>query len=151
MTGRGLPEGRRRLASLIVGIPALFLFAASLLRGLMPPGEIPVLDPVLSGLCHRIPSRCINLPWGHSAMCARCTSFWMGLFGGSLYHFLRPPRWGVAAGILLLLPVVVDGLAQLLIGCYRSTEAVRMITGAVGGFGVSLLLVADRAGGRSGR
>jgi uncharacterized membrane protein len=151
MRERRMPGRRRRLASIIVGMPALILFAASLFRGMLPAGEIPVLDPVLSGLCHRIPDRCIDLPWGHSGMCARCTSFWLGLFAGSLRHAFHPPMWGIAAGILLICPLVVDGLAQLIIECYRSTEVLRMITGLMGGLGASLLLLEGVGEGRSER
>jgi uncharacterized membrane protein len=95
-----------------------------------------------SPTCHQLPERSLFL-FGHQmAFCARCTAlylaFWVvgllyGLWGllpfGQRYR--RAPlrlRWL----LILSLPMIVDGLGQLL-GLYTSTNFWRLVTGALAG------------------
>lgn len=132
--------------ALLLGLPSLFLFILSILRPLMDGGG-EFADPVLSALCHRLPSRSIQLPWGHSGLCARCTAFWFGLGTGTLVMYrplLHLPFW---IGLLLLAPFLADGLVQLHT-VYLSSNPVRIITGLAAGLGAAVVFLGiHRPGG----
>jgi uncharacterized membrane protein len=127
----------RRVLALILGIPAAFLFLLSIARPIL--GEAgDAADPLLSATCHRLPSRSLHLPWGTSGLCARCTSFWCAMAAGSillLHPRLRPPFW---SGLLLILPLVIDGLLQKHTA-YESTVLLRVLTGLFAGLGIPVL------------
>lgn len=130
--------GRGRFAlALILGVPSLLLFALSMAGPLAgETGEF--FEPVLSAICHRLPSRSLRLPWGYSALCARCTAFWLGAFAGTVLMY-RPaagvPFW---AGVPALLPLAADGLLQYH-HVYHSGNLLRMLTGLAAGLGITVL------------
>lgn len=81
------------------------------------------------------------MPWGISGLCARCTSFWLGL---SVFLFLarlplRTRASVLAGGLMLMLPMAADGLLQSA-GLYESVNSVRFITGLLGGAGSAMVL-----------
>jgi uncharacterized membrane protein len=127
----------RRILALVLGIPAGILFLLSITRPLL--GEAgDVVDPLLSATCHRLPSRSLHLPWGVSGLCARCTSFWFAMAAGSILLLrpgLRPPFW---SGLLLFLPLVIDGLLQKYTA-YESITVLRVLTGLSAGLGIPVL------------
>ncbi len=135
---RSFRRGRLVLA-ILLGVPACLMFLFSIARPLMGSSE-NFIDPVLSASCHRMPSRCIALPWGVSGLCARCTAFWLGLAAGILVMYrpvIRVPFW---TGFPLLLPLIIDGLLQYNYA-YESSNLVRTFTGIAAGFGISLIIL----------
>ncbi len=90
--------------------------------------------------CHQKPERSFFYKGYQFPVCARCT----GAFAGQLLAFIwvmfhRPK----AAMLLLLIPLGADGISQQA-GYRESNNALRFITGVLGGFGlvVGLLAVA---------
>lgn len=133
----GFSRGRLALA-LILGAPSLLLFALSM-AGPATGEAGDIFDPILSAICHRLPSRSLRLPWGYSALCARCTAFYSGVAAGTLLMYrpaVRVPFW---AGIPALLPLAVDGLLQYH-NVYQSGNLFRMLTGLAAGLGISVLV-----------
>lgn len=131
----------------------MLMVAASLARPVLPADAGP-LDELLSRTCHRLPSRCIELPWGTSGLCARCTAFWAGVGLSSFALLFTGARPGILAGAVLLAPMAVDGGLQY-IGVYESLTVSRIATGLLAGAGtaVLMLLLAEEAvgAGMSGR
>lgn len=132
----GLDRGRLVLA-LLLGVPSLLLFTLSVLRPLF---TIEVAEPLLSALCHRRPDRCLPLPWGTTALCSRCTAFWLGLASGTAVIVsgrFRPPFW---TGLPLLAPLLADGMLQLHTS-YESGNLLRTATGLAAGLGISIVVL----------
>ena len=131
-------KGRLVLA-ILLGVPAGLLFLFSIVRPVMG-NSGNFIDPILSATCHRMPSRCVNLPWGTSGLCARCTAFWLGLAAGIFLTYssiCKIPFW---TGFPLLLPLIADGLLQFH-SSYESSNFVRLVTGLVAGFGISVIIL----------
>ena len=129
----------RLVLAVLLGVPAGLMFLFSIAWPAMG-NEGNFIDPILSASCHRMPSRCITLPWGISGLCARCTAFWLGLMSGILIMYrpmFRIPFW---AGFPLLLPLIIDGLLQYH-SLYESSNFVRLITGLAAGFGISVIIL----------
>jgi len=127
----------RRILALVLGIPAAMLFLASISRPILGDAGDAV-DPLLSATCHRLPSRSLDLPWGVSGLCARCTSFWFAMAAGSVLLLrpgLRPPFW---SGLLLIMPLILDGLLQKYTA-YESITLLRVLTGLFAGLGIPVL------------
>lgn len=132
----------RLILAIILGVPAGLMFLFSIVRPAMGSSG-NFIDPVLSATCHRMPARCITLPWGISGLCARCTAFWLGLATGILMMYrptFRIPFW---AGFPLLLPLIADGLLQYH-SSYESINIVRSVTGLAAGFGISVIILGKR-------
>ena len=139
---------RRLLLALIIGLPSLFFLTSSIMEPILPDSVSDTVDPVLSATCHRLASRSLELPWGISGLCSRCTAFWAGMVAGAvlvLLGLLRIPLW---LAILLSVPLVLDGVFQYM-GLYVSLNIVRILTGAAGGMGLAAVFSAST--GRSGR
>lgn len=130
-------RGGRFALALILGLPSLLFFVLSMAGPTA--GEVgDLFDPLLSAICHRLPSRSLRLPWGYSALCARCTAFWLGAFAGAVLMYrpvVRIPFW---AGIPALLPLAADGLLQYH-NVYHSGNLLRMLTGLAAGLGITVL------------
>jgi uncharacterized membrane protein len=106
----------------------------SLTLPLLPAGVAGPAGSFLSGTCHRLPDRCLELPWGTSGLCARCTAFWLGLGIAAAAGLSLSMRMG----FLLIAPLVVDGTLQLS-GLYESINAVRIATGLAAGAALASL------------
>jgi uncharacterized membrane protein len=100
------------------------------------------IDPLLSATCHRMPSRCLSLPWGMSGLCSRCSAFWFGLMAGTLILYKPLIRILFWAGFFFLVPLIADGLLQYH-STYVSSNPARIATGLAAGFGVSVLILGD--------
>lgn len=130
----------RLILAILLGVPAGLMFLFSIARPVMMGSSGDLIDPVLSATCHRMPSRCINLPWGISGLCARCSAFWLGLAAGVVLmysHLRKIPFW---AGFPLLLPLIADGLLQFH-SSYESSNVIRLITGLAAGSGISAIIL----------
>lgn len=113
--------------------------AASLVHPLLDRDPAVRLGNFLATTCHRIPERCIPLPWGISGLCARCTAFWAGMALLTAMPEARR-RIGFPASVLMLVPMIADGLLQYA-GLYESTLLLRTSTGFLAGAGFSVLLL----------
>ncbi|MBD3278764.1 MAG: DUF2085 domain-containing protein [Candidatus Aegiribacteria sp.] len=130
--------GRSRLVPvLVIGIPSFLMFVLSVLHPVI--GDSGFAGDFLSATCHRLPARSLNLPWGTSGLCTRCTAFWFAMAAGSVSFGLfrtEVPFW---AGFPALLPLITDGLIQHFTS-YESTNFLRSLTGIAAGAGITLLL-----------
>jgi uncharacterized membrane protein len=128
----------RTILALLLGVPAAIFFLLSVTFPVLgKTGEI--FDPILSATCHRLPERCIQMSWGTSGLCARCTAFWFGLAVGISFMYpkiIRIPFW---TGILFLIPLIIDGIVQS-VTAYESTNIFRILTGLTAGAGISILI-----------
>lgn len=86
--------------------------------------------------CHQMPARSFSIGSYQFPLCARCT----GILAG---HLVSLPLWrrlpGIKTGLMLLLPMALDGSTQLL-SLQTSTNGRRLITGILGGVGYMALL-----------
>jgi uncharacterized membrane protein len=93
--------------------------------------------------CHGIPERCLVIHGKRMTICARCT----GMLIGYLIAIIIIPlilfwKLNIAIfliGILLVLPMAVDGLTQLT-GKRVSNNPLRLTTGILGGIGQIMLI-----------
>jgi uncharacterized membrane protein len=115
-------------SGLLVTIGAVFVFGAFV--------NPLFIRPLLSLTCHRLPSR--SFEWA-PGLCARCTFFWIGVLLSSTLMFFRKLPGSVLTGLLLILPMALDGSLQY-IGLYESTNLARLLTGFLGGTGLCVLL-----------
>ena len=94
--------------------------------------------PIIFG-CHCRDDRSFHYHGRKFPICARCTGELIGIIIAAVLAFFRlPPAWCAA---LLLVPLIADGLAQLLT-VYESTNIRRMVTGILFGYGLfSLFLI----------
>lgn len=91
--------------------------------------------------CHGIPDRCPTIGGRRLPICARCTGMIVGYVSSAL--MLTTSRGSplplVTVGLLLLIPMGVDGLRQVFTS-YWSTTPVRLVTGWLAGMGQIFLL-----------
>jgi uncharacterized membrane protein len=135
----------RKLLAIVLGVPSLLFFLLSIMGPVLARESLP--DRLLSAICHRMPSRCIQLPWGVSGLCSRCTAFWLGLALGSLafWNYLRRiPFW---LGLAAIVPLLIDGLFQLHTD-YTSSNLLRVLTGLAAGTGVAIVFLGFTDGGK---
>ena len=95
-------------------------------------------------VCHQFDSRTFHLHANPFGVCIRCTAIYFGfLFGILAMRFSKNTVFqNYYVRILLLvtsLPMVIDG-ALPLTGWYEPTTISRLLTGAIFGFGISLIL-----------
>ena len=87
--------------------------------------------------CHQLPERSFFIGGYQLPVCAQCTGIILGdivaLF--SAQFSIHP-----LIGILLMLPLVVDGSVQFKTR-YRSTNVRRLITGTLFGFGMVSIII----------
>jgi uncharacterized membrane protein len=123
----------------------LLLLAPAVLLGLAalagPGSDVDrIVRWVFAPFCHQQSERC--LLFGASlAVCARCTGFYAGLalFAGAALGLGRLPRVR-PVGLLALLPLVVDGSANLL-GLWASPAPLRALTGVMASVPLALLVL----------
>ena len=89
--------------------------------------------------CHRRKERSIWFFGLENYFCSRCLGILIGLFIGlmcRLYFTSFPVLWA----IIMVIPLIVDGFSQLF--NYReSNNAIRLITGILFGFGMTILIL----------
>lgn len=121
----------------------IFLIAASLLAPYLEHRRMEmsqIIFAILGLWCHQAPTRCLWIFGSPMGLCARCFSFYSSLLvTGSflLYKNTRKIFW--KWGLLLLIPILIDGISQL-IGLWKSTNLFRVVTGLGGGIGIGLLI-----------
>lgn len=86
--------------------------------------------------CHQMPERSFFIGSYQFPLCARCTGILFGEIAGLLLSFFIPFFWPI---LLLILPILVDGLTQLW-GWRTSNNLLRLITGLLGGYVIISLL-----------
>ena len=124
---------------LYFGIFALALYAPVIqnLKG-YPAGE--EIYTLFSPICHQYPTRSFwifDRPW---ALCARCSTAYLGIAIAALISKVRFSFFKRAIiGFSLICFVAIDPILQLL-GFYESNNLVRLITGLIGGFGAFMLI-----------
>jgi uncharacterized membrane protein len=94
---------------------------------------------MFSPICHQYPTRCFWIMERPSALCARCTSAYLGIAIASLMSWPRSSFKSRAfTGFFLICIAAADPVLQLL-GFYESNNCLRLITGLIGGFGAFML------------
>jgi uncharacterized membrane protein len=95
---------------------------------------------LFSPVCHQYPTRCFWIferPW---ALCARCSSAYLGI---AIAAVLFRPRLSflrrAILGVFLISIAVIDPILQSR-GFYESNNFLRLLTGIVGGFGMFSLV-----------
>jgi uncharacterized membrane protein len=152
--GDGTAGRSLRVSFLVVtGSLSLLFLTLSLVQPVLPGPAGDVTGSVLSVTCHRLPSRCIDLPWGTSGLCARCTAFWAGITVGVAVILLTGKRLlPLVPAFALVLPMVLDGVLQQT-GLYQSNLVLRSVTGFLCGTGIASVTasLSGRAGRETGR
>lgn len=91
--------------------------------------------------CHGNPDRCLAVGGRQMPICARCAGFMAGNVAAlGLFAVAGLPSLGLSlAGFACLAPAFADAMTQALTA-YRSTNARRLATGVLGGFGQIVML-----------
>ena len=102
-------------------------------------------------VCHGIDSRSLVIAGIVMPICARCFAIYVGGLAGIAAFFAVRPRRPLALPWLLvaLVPMALDGLTQAT-GLRESSNALRVITGALAG-GVAILWLLSRVEGNTRR
>jgi uncharacterized membrane protein len=142
-----------RSFSLILFATALtlvaFAIAAPVIQELFgfPRGE--GLYATLGNVCHQYPTRSfwiLNRPF---ALCARCTSGYLGVaVVAAMIHNFSSYKFHIHQlflGMFLLSLAITDPLIQLLTE-YESSNLMRFLTGLLGGTGFTLILLPFKKG-----
>jgi len=91
-------------------------------------------------ICHRKKERCIQICGHTSFLCARCTGLYMGAIV-SLFLSLIGLVLSPYLGLVLVLPMLLDGFSQLL-GFRESNNVTRLLTGLLFSMGfISFLMI----------
>lgn len=99
---------------------------------------------ILYIICQRKPERSFFINGHQFPVCARCTGFYISLvlyFIYAYYFFVDYNINLLAFAAILLIPSAIDGLTQLL-EYRKSNNALRFITGLLGGLGLGILIKA---------
>jgi len=89
--------------------------------------------------CHGLPDRSPNFLGHKSPICYRCIGLIAGFIPILFYHIQRSNVFQLLWGIILIVPVLIDGFTQNL-GLRKSNNLLRFVTGSTGGLGLSLCL-----------
>jgi len=96
-------------------------------------------------VCHQLPEHSFHIHGSILSVCVRCTALYTAFFAGVLlFPLLRTYKLSITSNryfiILLAVPMIVDVVASWVTG-YSSTIASRVVSGALFGFGASLLII----------
>ena len=96
--------------------------------------------------CHQLAERSLFLNGNQMPFCARDVGIFIGLVVGMAAVMVLSPRFSWPVLFIMAVPILVDGGVQLT-GVWESNNALRLITGIVGGAAASYFLghMADRA------
>jgi len=98
-----------------------------------------VINP-LDYMCHRRKDRSFQINGHYFPVCSRCTGVYVGLaFVLIIMIVSYPIQLSFFYGILLILPMFIDGVTQL-IGLRLSNNTLRFVTGFFGGIGLVVLM-----------
>lgn len=114
------------------------ILAAPLLKNFLP-AVSTFFYYFFSPICHQLPSRSFFLNGAKLAVCARCFGIYLFFFLGGLFSFSLDRNSSLSKIwlILSMIPLGVDGMGQLL-GLWKSTNLLRLVTGAFFGFVAAL-------------
>ena len=93
-------------------------------------------------LCHRIPERSFFIKGHQFPVCARCTGFYTGLAVFLIWNCFFKLNYDINTLIIsmaLMIPAAIDGATQYF-GSRESNNALRFITGFIGGIGLIIFL-----------
>ncbi|HOU15654.1 MAG TPA: DUF2085 domain-containing protein [Anaerolineae bacterium] len=137
----------------------LAVVGAALFVILTPPGWLPKADAIAAAVCHRIPSHSFFIDEHQLPLCQRCTGTFPGALTGLLIQWgvwrrrraQRFPKWQVFAVLAAFAGMWgLDGLnsySTMLFGRpegilgYAPQPWLRLLTGALMGMGMSIVLV----------
>ena len=91
-----------------------------------------ILDVIF--FCHKRPDRSFHFKGKKFPVCARCTGLGVGYISAVII-FLVSGLLNFWIAYLMLLPMVIDGVGQLL-NKWKSNNTRRFITGLLGGIGI---------------
>jgi uncharacterized membrane protein len=137
---------RTAVKTIIIIIPYFVLFlilSSSLLAPLLEYLRLEVsknLYAILHSICNQMPTRSLFIYTSPMAICARCFFIYSVMFitGLALVNNRNKHiRW--KAGLLLMIPCIIDGSSQYL-GFRLSNNFLRSMTGALAGLGIALIL-----------
>jgi uncharacterized membrane protein len=102
-------------------------------------------------LCHQQATRSLFFNGNQMPFCTRCTAIWLGIAAGLgfiMLFTLELTEGFLAALIISLIPIGVDGVGQLL-GFWESTNVIRFLTGLPAGIicGVAIGVIIDELKG----
>jgi uncharacterized membrane protein len=130
-------------ASLLLGFYAFFLSVAGIITPFFQSKSLLGISQILSSFlghhCHQIPERSISIFGSPMGLCARCFSFYTAFWITVPISILIKGHKYWRFGIFLIIPLLLDGLTQLL-GLRTSTNHIRIITGILAGIGVAISL-----------
>ena len=89
--------------------------------------------------CHQMTSNSFYLNGNEMPFCVRDTGIFIGLAIGSLISLFFAPKFRWTALIILILPILIDGGAQM-VSDYVSFNELRLVTGILCGIGVTYFL-----------
>ena len=93
---------------------------------------------ILRPLCHQMPTRCLWMFGSNTALCSRCMGIYIAILLSGLYLGVKAPsRIYWKTPIVLILPVLIDGLSQY-IGWRMSNNYLRFSTGLIAGTGAGM-------------
>ncbi|MFZ4620358.1 MAG: DUF2085 domain-containing protein [Bacteroidota bacterium] len=127
-------------------IAGAFLWCAGFFLAPIIAGTRPseLLYSIYSVVCHQFGSRSFHLYGASLAVCIRCSSIYISFLVTlivlrSSYRLREVKFNGLLLAGIAALPMAVDGVCSL-IGLVQSTDISRLITGAIFGAGMALLL-----------
>lgn len=88
--------------------------------------------------CHQKPERSFFINGFQFPICARCTGIL--LIKPLAWYVNTKKKLSLSIGVLLLIPMLIDGGIQYLYDI-KSTNRRRLLTGLLGGFGISTLRI----------
>ncbi len=89
--------------------------------------------------CHQMLSRSLVVDGNQMPICTRDLGIIFGIVFGMAVAILFDPRFSPLLLLLMLMPMALDGGAQLLTE-YESFNSLRLITGAIAGAGLALFM-----------
>jgi uncharacterized membrane protein len=135
---------RVNLISYILGTFVFLMFAISILAPYFQSRSLTGISSFLYSFlelhCHQLPERSLWIFGAPMGLCSRCVAIYLSFSIVTLIIANKNDLtiyWKV--GLLLLLPIIFDGLTQML-GIRMSSNTIRIITGVLGGIGLALVL-----------
>ncbi len=131
------------LTYLLFGIPSLVVLASIMAPLTEASGWHYISDRLyflLSYICPQIPSHSLWLLGAPTGVCSRSLFLYLSFVAAGLLMFQRHAFLSWEKSLLLLIPILVDGLTQIA-GWRESTNLLRVLTGSLGGIGIAGLVM----------
>jgi len=87
-------------------------------------------------LCHRRKDRSVKFFGLEHYFCSRCLGILIGSFLGFFFRFIYT-SFPLFFALIMMVPLIIDGFSQL-VTLRESTNAIRLITGFLFGFGMTI-------------